>query len=150
MEWVHDITSIGSLPFYGIVMAIILFNSEIVLTLRLLICLVLLYAVASSIRFLFFKTRPEDKGKKTRQMNLFEKIDASSFPSIHSARTAVLSILLYTKIPTTLGLLISLGILSSVMVSRIILRKHYTIDVIGGSILGLLTGYVILILNFLI
>ena len=75
-----------------------------------------------------------------------EKIDASSFPSIHAARITLLFVF-FVKFFFKDLILISLSFMILVMVlsSRIYLKKHYFSDLLGGIFLGLFTSLIFLI-----
>lgn len=99
--------------------------------------LIITFLVAVIIRLLYFKERPN----KEPYTNLFEKIDASAFPSIHSARISFLVLVFssYFQNLLIITLLLIIGIL--VCYSRIYLRKHDFVDVVGGVIVGIVLGY---------
>ena len=71
---------------------------------------------------------------------LYQKYEAGSFPSIHTARIAAVSmffIRFYSGVlPATLGILAT----TVVGCSRVYLRKHYAIDVIAGVLIGVAFG----------
>ena len=83
---------------------------------------------------------------------LIEKIDSSSFPSMHSTRSMILALTiidLYEKINKTnitnlhytnniIILILTITILLSIGLSRIYLKKHYLIDIVAGWILGII------------
>lgn len=68
----------------------------------------------------------------------------SSFPSGHSANAFALAVILTEQISSLFFL--PLLIASSVAISRVILRNHYPSDVLAGSMIGVLIGYLVLIL----
>lgn len=96
------------------------------------------YVVWSFIKFLYYKDRPEPQAFTRR----WQKIRASSFPSIHTAQATI--ILCFCVMMSKLLILeIFLWMLGSIFYvlmahSRIILKKHFYLDVIFGTVLGLL------------
>ena len=145
IEWINDLTSFGSLPFYGAVMMLFLFINDILTFFKLLLSLILVIAITFVIRSIYFKVRPENKGKKKMYGKTLERLDASSFPSVHAARTAVLAVLLYSTITTGWMLIFSICFLFVVMTTRLFLKKHDIIDVLCGALLGFIIGYVFFI-----
>lgn len=95
--------------------------------------LVIIEAVCISIRLVYFKHRPI----KQKFTNIIEKLDASSFPSGHAARAAFF----YSYLAWFAGNPASIAFIALIVfvgTSRIILRKHFVIDMIAGYGLGLL------------
>ncbi len=70
--------------------------------------------------------------------NLYSYIDANSFPSIHTARAAAVGIWLFGPLGLALAAVIGY--------SRIFLKKHYTIDVVAGAMIGALISTLMLCL----
>ena len=135
-QYVRDITSLGSLPFTILTIIIFLFI-DYKSALIILIGLILIHIIGSFIKIIFYKKRPN----KQTYSNILEKIDSGSFPSVHSARALLIALILYPFFSNlVLGIIIALVIL--VGYSRIHLKKHYIIDVIGGYILGLISWYI--------
>ena len=100
----------------------------------LLIFLLINEVICSLIKVFFHKKRPIEQ----HYQSVIEKIDAGSFPSIHTSRIT-LSYLTLTSISDNLGLkLVFISIILLVMFSRVILKKHFWIDVMGGFIIGFL------------
>jgi membrane-associated phospholipid phosphatase len=131
----RDITSFGSLVFYGLLLFFTLSLQEFKLFYVLLFGLLVTFAVIIGIRLVYFKPRPSKQAYK----NIIEKIDASSFPSLHAARVmflALVGIFAYKTIYTTIFLL-TLTII--ILYSRTHLKKHDWIDLGAGAFLGLLT-----------
>lgn len=130
-----QITELGSL---AVIMAliIIIYFFEKTLSITLFIGIIIITIIATIIKSLFFKARP----KKQKTTSLIERIDASSFPSIHSARITFLTfwITAYSTNWLLKIFLIVLGII--IAYSRIYLKKHYLSDVIAGIILGLIVS----------
>ncbi len=94
--------------------------------------LVLIYLVTVPVKLLLFRNRPE----KMRYKALWEKVEAASFPSVHAARAVFVFLAVaerFGNIPFT-ALLMAVAAL--VMYSRIYMKKHYAIDVVGGALLG--------------
>ena len=98
----------------------------------------------------FKAKRPEQYYKNVRGKTVFE----GSFPSFHShfsageATTYIAGIALYSpeKVHLIATLLaITIASLSSVVVaySRIALKMHHSIDVLGGFVLGVATGFAV-------
>jgi len=135
----RDITAIGGAPFFIMVELILLSLREYQLFKQLLLGFIITLFVVVIIRLIYFKDRP----LKQRYNSLLEKIDASSFPSLHAARIIFLALTLakFFQSITTIAVLLVTAVLISY--SRIYLKKHDWIDVISGLVLG---GVVYLIL----
>lgn len=133
-----QVTELGSLT---IITAIIIFTwfYSTDLALKLFIAVASVTIISFAIKTIF----PKDRPRKQKFTTLVEKIDASSFPSVHSARITVLTFWL-ALISTNILLqifIIAIGVL--VAYSRIYLKKHYYIDVFGGIILGVIINLLI-------
>ena len=131
----NQITELGSLTIIAILI-VILYFFEKELSIKLFVGVIIITLIAMIIKSLFFKARP----KKQKTKTLIERIDASSFPSIHSARITFLTfwITAYSKNIILKIFLVAIGII--VAYSRIYLKKHYLSDVIAGIILGLIVS----------
>ncbi len=136
-EAMYDTTAMGGLAVYlfAALLFFLLDNTKVFA--ELIIALALLYAIIAAVRTLFFKRRP-DRQKYT---GFFTKIDAGSFPSMHTARSLVLAIILGTVFTqTTIRILLAIAVLA-VAFTRVRLKRHYTSDVIGGLVLGALVAW---------
>jgi undecaprenyl-diphosphatase len=142
-EVMRDTTALGGLALYGIVALLFLALGHGNVFAQLVIGMVLCYAVVSLLRLLFFRTRPD----RQKYGGFFTKIDAGSFPSMHTTRAVVLAILLaqFFAAPLISGLLV-LGVLA-VAVTRVLLHRHYATDVIGGIVLGAIIGWLTVIVT---
>lgn len=130
----RDLTSFGGTAFYIFLIVFLLpFNQT--LAIKLIFGFLFSFAVVLLIRTFYFKNRPS---KETHQ-NYIEKIEASSFPSWHTARAVFLALIFifFFQNPTITILLIILAFLTAY--SRIHIRKHDWVDVLGGAILGVIT-----------
>jgi undecaprenyl-diphosphatase len=133
-----QLTELGSLT---IITSIIIFTFffDNTLALKLLIGIASVTIISFIIKAIFFRARP----KKQLFNNIVEKLDASSFPSIHSARITILAfwLTMYSHELLLKIFLVAIGTL--VAYSRIYLKKHYYADVIGGVTLGVIVNIII-------
>ncbi len=132
-KFMQEITFIGGIVFYLIVCLLFLFIKEYSIFFFLFLGLFLIYFITFLIRIFYFKPRP----KKQKYQNFIQKIDASSFPSVHSARTMFLFLFLLIYYFNIFIAIISLILSVLVFYSRIYLKKHDIIDVFAGIILGI-------------
>jgi len=131
----RDITTFGGIVFFGFVMLLAVGFGEKRLLLSLFFGLIFSLAITVVIRLFYFKNRPS----KQTYRNLIEKIDASSFPSWHSARAVFLCLLFVSYFNNNLLSVFLVVFAALVLYSRVYLRKHDWIDVIGGIVLGVVT-----------
>lgn len=136
-EAVRDFTTFGSLYFYMLII-IITFLINVKQSLILIIGLILIEFIGSIIKLFFHKTRPNQQAYS----NTFEKIDAGSFPSIHAARALITALVLYPLFSSSIvvGIIFTVVLLTGI--SRILLKKHFIIDVIGGYLFGFICWYI--------
>ena len=135
----RDMTSLGSLFAYLLISFFFLILKNYYLFTRLAVGLVATYTITIIVRSFYFKDRP----KKLSHRDYIERLDASSFPSLHAIRITFLSILLMVYFNDFFISLI-LGILIFIVVySRIYLRKHDLKDVSAGIFLGIAIYFII-------
>ncbi len=130
-----DITAFGSMGAYGLILLFVLALQEYWLFLKLLLGFFITLIAVIIIRMLYFKQRP----KKQEYQNIIEKLDASSFPSLHTARMFFFLPLFsyyFSNLHMTLFFIIFAVLVSY---SRMYLKKHDWLDIIGGIGLGLVT-----------
>ncbi|MDI6721310.1 MAG: phosphatase PAP2 family protein [Candidatus Aenigmarchaeota archaeon] len=131
-----DITCLGGITFYFILLVFSYFF-DLTVFYKLLIGAVLIYAINVPLKLLAFKDRPLKMSYKA----LWEKFEASSFPSVHSARAVFLALVFYTiPVPLILKAFVFL-IAAFIIFSRVYLKKHFWSDAIAGIIIGLLIFY---------
>ena len=142
LAW-DDLTIFGSAIFS--LFLIVLFSTLgfIDFSIKLLMSFILAYLVTILIRSFYFKERP----KKQEFSNYIEKIDASSFPSMHSIRGSIYTTLFFLNFNNTY--LISLFFILMIIISfsRYINKKHHLSDILAGLLIGMLIGF---FSNFLI
>ena len=154
-EVIQDAGFLGSLAAYVLVTLLALFvgNTENILppssafevATELLFALILLYVIVSIIRLFYFKKRPDSQ----KFSGFLTKIDASSFPSMHAARSTVLASVVWQlfSFSWSAGIILGLFVLLTGF-SRVYGKRHYWSDVIAGWIIGgivlALTRWVIL------
>ena len=144
-EWVKDLTSLGSLPFYTLVVLFFAAISDLITAVRLIIILFAIYGITIPIRLIFAKERPDAKENKNRSAGWIERVDLASFPSIHSARIAALAYAINVYAGPLLQIF-SIAAVILVIASRILLKRHYLIDTLAGAALG----FIITSLSFLL
>lgn len=130
-DWTRDITSLANPIILVLVPFIFLGSSKVFFT--LLIALLVNEIFASLIKVIYPKKRPTGQTYST----ILEKIDAGSFPSIHASRITLAYLTIFSNTNSTGIKIAVLSVIILVILSRILLKKHYWIDVIGGFILGL-------------
>jgi len=138
-EFIEDATAFGSLSFFLFLIFLFLILGEVKLSIWLIWGLILSFVFIVIIKLFYFKERPKKKDYK----NIIEKLDASSFPSLHSWRITMIFVFLsyYYK---SFYLVILLGIIAIlVFFSRKYLKKHYWIDIIFGALFGLIMSLLI-------
>ena len=132
IETVRDFTAFGNPLILFILSALVLGLDKNLI--YILIGLIFIELVSRGIRIFYYKDRP----RKEAHNNFLEKLDASSFPSIHSARSSFIFLVLYSLTNYPANLLFILLFLI-VGFTRIMLKKHYLIDVLFGFIIGGIT-----------
>lgn len=130
-EFIRDLSGLGN-PVILILLLFLVTNYNLN-TLYYCVGFLIIELVANAIKLVFFKPRPLEH----KYSNIKEKLLAGSFPSIHMAR--ITYFLLYFFQNNFLNYSIILILLLLLGFSRLELKKHFLVDVIGGGFLGLLT-----------
>jgi membrane-associated phospholipid phosphatase len=139
-EFIEECSAFGSFPFFLFLIGLFFLIGQVKLGIWLIIGLILSFAIIIVIKLFYFKERPLKKEHK----NLFEKIEASSFPSLHSWRIVMILVFLsyYYK---SVYLTIFLGIVTVIVLfSRKYLKKHFWIDIVFGALFGLIMSWLII------
>lgn len=133
-----DVSAYGGFPFYfTIVLAALLLESYQAAT-TLFISLVAVTLVVALVRLAYYKPRPGQPRKKFS--TYYERIDGSSFPSIHVARAVMISLAFYQIASALMPLYFLLTLL--VCLSRIEFKRHDLTDMLAGGIIGIALGYI--------
>jgi membrane-associated phospholipid phosphatase len=135
-ENIRDFTSFGN-PIILLLFSFLIIGFSFDL-IYIILGIILIELVAGGIKIIFFKDRPQKKDHH----NILEKIDAGSFPSIHSARACFVFLVIYSLVSLNLAKLALVLLILIVGASRILLKKHYIIDIIGGYILGFFVFFI--------
>jgi len=134
---IRDITSIGGTPFYLLILLFTLVFGQVMLFWQLLAGKVFVTLVVILVRLVYFRDRPH----KQEHNNILEKLDASSFPSLHTARIFFMAFVFLSFFWDALVGVLLLGLAVLVAYSRVYLRKHDFIDLLGGLILAIISFY---------
>lgn len=137
-EFLEDVKALGGLPLYVVLTALFFIMGYSAMSVGLIICLVLSYCLTMSIRFLFFRQRPDKESFR----GFAQKIDASSFPSLHSMRSSCLAVLLMIFFSNIwVSVIMTLGAVG-VAVVRVVQKRHFPSDVIAGLIFGVVIAWI--------
>jgi membrane-associated phospholipid phosphatase len=131
-DWTADISALANPILLILVPFIFLGPSPIFF--QLIWVLFINEIVCSLIKIIYPKKRPIAQN----YASLIEKIDAGSFPSIHSSRITLTYLTLFINTENTALKITMIAVILLVMLSRVILKKHFWIDVLGGFSIGLL------------
>ena len=134
----EDISALGSMVFFGIIFFVFMLLKNWSMSYTLLLGMAMIAIIVTILRALYFKERPE----KRNFHSWIEKIDASSFPSMHAARGTFLLLILASYM-NIFALNILCGILIiSICYSRWRLRKHHISDILVGLMIGVFVFYI--------
>ena len=128
-----QIISLFGTPFFYAPSIVYLFNIKFDIAINLIFILIFTEIVCGAIKYIYPKKRPVPMPNKT----FVQKYFAGSFPSVHTARISAFSVILIRFYTDKLFILVILLLLIIfVGYSRIYLKKHYFIDVLGGFLIG--------------
>lgn len=145
-QFLKDIGAIGSLPVYLFLMMFLFLLGERNLAYLMFLGMIIYYFFAVILRLVFFRERPRHESRK----NIFEKIDASSFPSLHSWRMFFLMILFSVYFKSAYIFALFLVITFFVLYGRIYFKKHHISDIVFGAVFGIIQGLIFIVfLNLL-
>lgn len=131
----RDITAMGGAALYFVLILAALTFQQYHISLKLFLGFIFTGIISNFTRTLYFKNRPT----KQQYHNLIERLDASSFPSWHTARIVFISLILGFYFNTFLTTLFFTSLALLVAYSRIVLKKHDWWDLFGGFFLGIVT-----------
>ena len=126
--------NLGTHQIFILTILTTLFMKEFILAAFLTSGLLLMNAIAIPTRLYFFKERP----KPIKHSNWVEKISASSFPSMHIARSTFLYLTITALTTQFLVIFLYATILITIFYSRIQRKRHTIQDVLGGIFLAVI------------
>ena len=135
---IQDISSLGGNPIYFIAALLFLITSHFREFWILTVAFIIAYLTTVAIRFTWWQERPDHQ----KYHNLWGKFDSGSFPSLHAARATMLAIVVavfYQSIWVWIAF--AAGVVL-VCWARIYLKRHRIIDVIIGTLMGLLISFI--------
>lgn len=136
-ELIEDMKSLGGFWLYILITVLFFAVGEFGWGVLLLLSLIVLFALIILIRLIYFKPRP----RPYKFNRWYDKIDASSFPSMHAARAAMLAVILsyYFRSPVLTAIFITCSL--GVAAARVVSKKHFFSDVVAGLVLGVAVAF---------
>lgn len=130
----------SSVTYFAVIVLSLFLNLE--LAIQLAVGLAVCFLIIWPVKYFWFKKRPDN----TKYNGILQKIDASSFPSTHSARSMTLALILGMFFNSTFIyiFLILLALLNGF--SRVYQKRHYVSDVIGGYAVGIIAFLAVIFL----
>jgi undecaprenyl-diphosphatase len=116
-------------------------GSTIKFTGLLAVAILSLAIIILAIKFIVRRTRP-----KGEWGDIYRKTDPHSFPSGHAARAFLIALIMLEFGPTWLGIVMLIWAFC-VSLARVALGVHYFSDIVVGMLVGLLWGWLIIILT---
>ena len=135
LQFLTDLSALGGLPVYGVLTLFALLTDTALAT-RLVIAFVVAVGISALIRIVYFKQRPQ----RRQFRNVIERIDASSFSSLHTMRATILAVLLSQS---QLMLSVFLVVAGGVAFARFKLKQHDAADVMCGYIIGFVVAMLV-------
>ena len=129
-EWARDITSLAS-PILLLFVPFIILGANSTYGFLLLLLLIN-EIIGSLIKYFFHKPRPDGQEYK----GILEKIDAGSFPSLHASRITIVYLTLFSYVTDIYIQVALLFMMIAVMISRVLLKRHFITDIVGGFVIG--------------
>ncbi|RMD58579.1 phosphatase PAP2 family protein [Candidatus Woesearchaeota archaeon] len=138
-ELVEDVKAFGGLPAFVLVIFVFWALGNFKFAAILLAGLLIAFAITVAIRSIWFRSRPDGTGFNS----FLTRLSASSFPSLHATRAALLSSLLAFYFD---NLLISAVLFLCAVCTawaRVFAKRHHTSDVIVGLVIGFALAFVL-------
>jgi membrane-associated phospholipid phosphatase len=146
-DTINDISALGGLPAFLVIAALITAivppASWLALALMFLGGLAGCYIVTVAIRWVWFRTRPVP----AEHHNWWQRIDASSFPSMHTMRAAFLATVLIILLQySVIAIIVCSCAALAVAWARVRKKRHHVSDVVVGIILGVIIALLSMVL----
>jgi len=139
-RFARGVSILGSFPGF-LLLILLLYPLSPLLSFSCLLMLVFVMGVVYLIKWLFPTKRPDHGSRKARYF--WQKVDLSSFPSAHAARAAGLLVVMVFARDALLSFF-SFVFLLLVSWSRVVLKRHYWRDILGGVVIGVLLGVIVM------
>ncbi|MBN1386192.1 phosphatase PAP2 family protein [Candidatus Woesearchaeota archaeon] len=136
---IRDITSLGGFAFYAIITLSFLLLDQHLMSLFLALGFLFSLGVTIIIRAVWFRKRPQ----KQEYSDWIGKLDASSFPSLHSNRAIFLMIALSRYFNEAYMTILLAVVALLVLYSRSHMKKHHVSDIVVGALLGAAEYYLL-------
>ncbi len=131
----NHISALGSKEVTLLIPIFFFLNDQINLAIKIFSGLVIVYIIGIIIRLIYFKERPNKKPRN----NILQKIDANSFPSMHSSRSTFITICLIQYFNFEIKIILFFSIIYiTILYARIHKKRHDYKDLLGGIFLGIL------------
>jgi len=140
-DLVEGLTAFGSTAFYGFVIVFSLIYSMYDLAIQLIIAYALSLVIIVIIKSFYFRDRP----KKMKAVTFLDRMNASSFPSLHSMRIIMLAIFCSTYLQNLYVTILSVVLVIITGVTRIVMKRHYVTDVLAGFLFGAVIALVMIL-----
>lgn len=137
-DFFRDLTTFGGGYFLIILITILFILKQFYLSYLLFFGFISSYLVSFIIRLFYFKNRPN----KEVYSNILTKVDASTFPSVHSTRIVFIALVFSNFFANNILTVLFIIIALITCYSRFYIKKHYYIDIIAGFILGIILYFI--------
>ena len=135
----YDFSALGGISFYIFMIFFFLILKRGEIAVQLFLLFVVGSIIGYGIKIFYKKARPLKNvlnNKKEIFIQILDEIDSHSFPSNHSLRIILLSLVMINLFKNVYVTMFFVILSLAVCGSRVILKRHYFVDVIGGIILG--------------
>ncbi len=139
----EDVTALGGAALTTLLALFVFFLNIVPLWYQVTLGLIIIPVVSVVIRHFYFRPRPRIEPHTTWA----EKMYASSFPSIHSARIWFVAAMLSLSLKNPFIAIVLLLVAFLVSYSRVTLEKHDSIDGVAGTVLGLVVAAMMLMVG---
>jgi membrane-associated phospholipid phosphatase len=137
----RDIAGLGGFALYVAATGMAAAAGAMPLARQLALGLAATYVVLYALRLVWIRPRPEPR--RYPQGNLWARINATSFPSMHAMRGAVLWTILARHAGGAAAALVSISVIAVIAATRVLLREHHATDALAGAVVGIALGWVI-------
>jgi undecaprenyl-diphosphatase len=138
-EGFKEASFFGGLFFYIFLSAFVFALGERLLFLQLALSFILTYSATLLIRFFYYKERPI----KEKYTNFIERLESSSFPSLHSMRVSAMFVIFHFYFNNFWISTLFLTLAIAVFASRYSLKKHFLEDIMAGAIFGVVIAFLV-------